>query len=243
MPHTLHTKKQRVRGVKTTNDMPDRVLTAADLAHSIQTPLAILKGELFFLRQEIPENIRATLCDSLIDSIASSLSAFLQVSKLEHALRRDSMADFCLSELCEETIGHLDILAQAHGATIQAKIEPELTLHGLPDKIRELLINIIGNSIKYIGAGPKRSIYVLLLKNKTGLHLIVEDTGIGIAKETLKKLYTPFYRGKHESSNEIQGTGLGLAIVKKIADAHNASIHTTSTLGHGTRTEVIFPFD
>ncbi len=242
MTPALHIHKHpRVRSAKMKTDTPERGLLAADLAHSIQTPLAILKGELFFLRQELPENVRASLCDRLIDSIASSLSAFLQVSKLEHTLHRDAMVDFCFSELCEETIGHLDILAQAHGVSLHFKIEPLLTLRGLPDKLRELIINIVGNSIKYIGTGQKRDIYTMLIKNKTAIHLIIEDTGIGMSKEMLQKLYTPFYRGKHETCDEIQGTGLGLAIVKKIADAHDASVQTTSRLGRGTRTEVVFP--
>lgn len=220
---------------------PPPVSTSADLAHSLQTPLAILKSELFFLRQELPHDPRAMLCDRLIDDIACSLRSFLEMSRIEKPTHETPLRRFCLSSLFKETAQHLETLAKAHGVTLHYVITPDIHLAGHSDKMRELLIQIVGNSISYIGHGPKKEIYVVLSKRNGAATLTVTDTGVGISKEDLPHLFEPFYRGKNVTKAGLIGTGLGLASVKKIVDAHRAKIRIESILNKGTQTTVRIP--
>lgn len=220
---------------------PPQVATSADLAHSLQTPLAILKSELFFLRQELPHDPRARVCDKLIDDIACSLRSFLEISQIEQPVQTNPLRRFCLSSLFEETVQHLETLAKAHGATLHYTITPGIHLSGHSDKMRELLIQIIGNSISYIGPGPKKEIYVVLSKRNGAATLTITDTGVGIPKEDIPHLFEPFYRGKNVTKAGLSGTGLGLASVKKIADTHRAKIRIDSVLNKGTQTTVRIP--
>ena len=217
------------------------VSTSADLAHSLQTPLAILKSELFFLRQDIPDNPRATLCDKLIDDIAWSLRSFLEMSRIEKPTHETPLRRFCLSTVFEDTARHLKTLASAHGITFNYVITPDVHLTGVEEKMKELLIQIVGNSVSYIGKGPKKEIYVVLSKRTSAVTLTVKDSGLGIPKEDLEHLFEPFYRGKNVTELKLAGTGLGLSSVKKIADMHNARIRIESVLNKGTQITVRIP--
>ncbi|MEK7605987.1 MAG: HAMP domain-containing sensor histidine kinase [Patescibacteria group bacterium] len=216
------------------------VRASADLAHSIQTPLAILKSELFFLRQEIPENSRARVCDKLIDDIATSLRGFLDLSRLDQSLQTKTFQYFSLSELCEDTLESLETLAEANGVHLQFRITPDLSMHGLPEKIRDLLIQLVGNSISYIGHG-KKEMYVILSRRHSAGTLTIEDTGIGIPKKDLMHICEPFYRGKNVIERGMAGTGLGLSTAKRIVDIHRGKMSIESVVGKGTRVTLRIP--
>ncbi len=214
----------------------------ADIAHSLQTPLAILKSELFFLKQEHPGNGRALMCDRLIDTVSQSVNAFLHISTLEHALRDEPPADTRLDTVITDVCTHMSPLADIHGITIIREISQPVHVIGVRNKLYELAMNIMSNSIKYMGFGKKREIRVTLSHTSRVARLSIADTGLGIPSSDIPHLYTSLFRGTNGAKNRsIQGSGLGLAIVKKIVDAHHGSIQTKSAPGRGTETVIRIP--
>ena len=105
-------------------------------------------------------------------------------------------------------------------------------------RIRQILHNILSNAIKYsIDAG---TITVKLYKNKDWITLQVQDTGIGIAKPDLARIFERFFRVDKARSRSQGGTGLGLSIVKEMVELHDGTIHITSKVGKGTTVTVQF---
>ena len=117
--------------------------------------------------------------------------------------------------------------------------------NGLPlieadeDKIREVLVNLIANSIKFSPMGGTISISVE--KEKDLLSCSVSDTGIGIPKNKINHLFEKFFRVDNSDTYEIEGTGLGLSIVKHIIDAHQGGISVDSEMGEGSTFRFYLP--
>jgi signal transduction histidine kinase len=108
------------------------------------------------------------------------------------------------------------------------------------DKIIQLLTNLIGNATKFTPQGG--SVTVSILRQGEELVMRVRDTGMGIPKESLPKIFERFYRVPRPGK-EIQGTGLGLSIVRKIVDLHRGRIEAESELDKGTTFTVFLPLD
>lgn len=234
-----HTKKIRKQKKQFRSE---RERTLADIAHSLQTPLAILKSELFFLKQEAPQQGRAVLCDRLIDTVSHRVNAFLHISTLEHTLREEAPSRVLLSKLLEVVVGDMRPLAESHGISIVLNLTPNVYIFGVQDKLYELFMNIMSNSIKYMGFGTTRTITLSLSKTARHARVSFADTGIGIPKEDIPNLYTSLFRGKNgKQQTGIPGSGLGLAIVKRIVDAHTGTIQTKSAVNKGTETVLRFP--
>ncbi|MCA9638883.1 MAG: HAMP domain-containing histidine kinase, partial [Myxococcales bacterium] len=156
-------------------------------------------------------------------------------------LRRDPV-DFTL--LTADVLGELGVQAEAKGVKLTAVLPPDsLIVAGDSGRLKQLLLNLIGNAIKYTpGDG---SVNVTLLAESAGAHLTVRDSGIGIPAADLPFIFDKFYRVHTPETKEIKGTGLGLAIVHSIVEAHNGRITVTSTpiaMGnHGTTFTVALP--
>ena len=106
------------------------------------------------------------------------------------------------------------------------------------DFLREILNNLIENSVKYTSSGW---VTVNVRADNYNVQIIVEDTGIGIAREELSHIFQKFYRVDNRDTREIGGTGLGLYLVKQRVEAMNGRIWAESELGKGTRFIVLFP--
>ena len=113
------------------------------------------------------------------------------------------------------------------------------TVYGVLQLWDEMIYNITENAIKYNKKGGRVDLWVG--KTLQGTKVIVTDTGIGIPKEDQDRIFERFYRVDKSHSKEIGGTGLGLSIVKHGAILNGARIHVDSTLGKGTRMELIVP--
>ena len=112
-------------------------------------------------------------------------------------------------------------------------------LTGKPQLLRSIVFNLCDNAVKYNRPGGKVSVTVE--KKEKDCVLTVADTGIGIPKEDMKRIFERFYRVDKSRSKELGGTGLGLSIVKHAAKCHNASIEIKSREGEGTAVKVVFP--
>jgi signal transduction histidine kinase len=108
-----------------------------------------------------------------------------------------------------------------------------------PSQLERVFINLLGNAIKF--TPEKGKITISCEDKKDSVEFGVEDTGIGIPKDGLKKVFEEFYRADNALDQKVKGTGLGLSLAKKIVEAHKGKIWVESELGKGTRFNFTIP--
>jgi hypothetical protein len=164
------------------------------------------------------------------------------VRRLMRAIAHERENQRLTSEL-EDANGRLQSQVQELAA---AKAEadpvpPDLLLRADPRAVRQILLNLISNAVKFTDAGG--SVRVAACADPSGLRLTVADTGVGIAAEDLDRVVEPFRQVAGPLSRSRGGTGLGLSIVKSLGDLHGAKLDLSSRLGKGTVVSVVFPPD
>jgi len=211
-----------------------------NLAHEFKTPVFAIQGYVDTLLQgalENPEVNRPFLekTSRNIDRLVNLINDLDEISKLEHGEQVIYKQNFIIQDLVKEVFESLSIKAEQKNihSGIKKGCESPLTVFADKEKIRQVLLNLIENSIKYgkIGGTITASMY-----NTDGKHILIEisDDGIGIAEKHLSRIFERFYRTEEGRSIDITGSGLGLAICKHIIEAHGQSIHVRSTQNIGT---------
>lgn len=226
-------KKVEERTKEITTIQKEQETLMLEISHGLQTPLTIMKGELFFLRKQGYDTTRVDTIDTSIDRISSFIYRFLSLSRLETSLVNEKKS-INLSSLIQGIISFFGQETSTKGIELSSEIPDDIYVHGNKEELEELFSNLINNSIKYMVPDGTKKISLTL--SKTGKHAVVRlcDTGIGIRSENLPNLFKKFYRVKDSETKGIQGTGLGLVICKKIVDIHEGTITVESEYGKGT---------
>lgn len=230
--------------IKEVDQMKDEFISMA--SHELRTPLSAIKGytslmlEGTFGKISNPEMER-----SLVRVMASTkrleelVEDLLNVSRIEQGRLDVNMTGVKIEPIIEEINGQLKISADEKNlALIYQKPEKELPMIECdPDRLKQILVNLVGNSIKYTEKG---SVTVSTEINKDNkLEIKVKDTGIGMSAEEQKRLFEKFYRIKNDKTEKIVGTGLGLWITKQIVEFMKGKIYVESMKGAGTQFTVI----
>ena len=261
---SLKVKDEISRLIETFNEMISRLdqsfhqikQFSSDASHELKTPLTILKGEVeVALRkertsQDYEQILRSNLEE--INRMSKIVDNLLLLARTETGEIRLFKEEVNLSQIVSEVVTQLTKLAHAKDLQIVATNHHEdIPLYGDALRIREMLLNLIENSIKY--TEPGGSISVSLEKNAPhslpgeeegsydGVKIVVSDTGIGIAKEDQERIFGRFFRVDKARSGEQGGSGLGLSICKWIVEAHQGEISVESELGKGSRFIVRLP--
>lgn len=209
----------------------------ADVTHELRTPLTVIQGNL----------------EGLIDGLYPRDDAHLQpileethvIARLIEDLRILSLADAGMLKLQRE---QTDLAALIHdvlasfrsktdemGVTMQADVGSDVPLLDIDAvRVREVLVNLISNALRYTAAGGQIWVEAKLAPGR--VQVCVRDTGRGISPEMLPHVFDRFYKGR-----DSLGTGLGLAIAKQLIVAHGGDIQAESTLGEGTRMSFDLP--
>ena len=257
-------KDEISRLVETFNDMISRLNRSfhqikqfsADASHELKTPLTILRGEVeVALRKErMPSEYEAILKSNLeeVHRMSKIVEDLLLLSKTDMGEVRLNKEYLNPSKVLDEVVAHLSLLSEAKQLKITTvNHQEEIAFFGDALRFRQLLLNLIENSIKY--TEPGGSIQVTLEKenhpvpSKNGqggvnsLKIVVSDTGIGIAKEEQEKIFDRFYRVDKARSRDQGGSGLGLSICKWIVEAHHGNISVESEAGKGSSFIVRLP--
>lgn len=166
------------------------------------------------------------------ENLNNLLNDLIDISMIESGQMRMSFRYFNVKEYLETIENDLRHLADDKGIELTlGEIRPKLQLFGDKTRLRQVMINLISNAVKYTDKG---SVEVTVEElDKVG-RIIVRDTGIGISETDLNRVFERFYRVDKVRSRAVGGTGLGLAIVKHILEAHNSRIEVTSTVGKGS---------
>ena len=216
-------------------------------SHELRTPLAAIKNSVQLMLSgktgEINENQVKflSMAERNINRLTNILNDLLNLSKIESGKIELKFEDIELKGIIELTASSLRI--QADGKSIQIEVEvPEQipAVYGDPEKIEQILTNIIGNSIKFTAEGGKILITAKLLSpEKEGgprhtVAVYVKDTGIGIPPEHLEPIFEKFHQVEGSLHRSVSGTGLGLAITKGLVEAHQGKIWVESEVGKGS---------
>ena len=218
---------------------------SADVSHEIRTPLAILRAELEDLIRstDVTADSRDSAASALEEAERLSRIAeqLLEMTRLEagEMLAASSRVDF--SDLTQNAVDQMRLLTDEK--QIQLRFEGREPVHVIADpvRLRQVVVNLIDNAIKYTPAGGTISVSTLRIDGKAILD--VSDTGIGIPHESLPHLFERFYRVDGARSRHLGGTGLGLAIVKSICIAFGGTVTVHSTVGAGTTFRVELPLE
>jgi len=226
----------------------------ADVSHELKTPLFAAQGFVHtILDEEVDdeEGMDPALRRKFLQKAASSLDALdtlvqdlVTISQLEKGVVRMRRQRFDLVALVQEIFELLEQQAQQRGATLTLlpaqSPEAGLTVIADRNRIRQVLINLIDNAIKY-GREAEGQVIVSLITGRESVRVTVRDNGAGIAPEHQARVFERFYRVEKSRSRAAGGTGLGLAISKHIIEAHKSSIRIKSAVGEGTAMEFKLP--
>lgn len=211
-----------------------------NLAHEFKTPVFAIQGYVDTLLQgalENPEVNRPFLekTSRNIDRLVNLINDLDEISKLERGEQLIYKENFVIQEMVKEVYEILSLKAEQKNirCTIKKGCESPLLVFADKEKIRQVILNLVENSIKY---GKIGGIITASMYNTDEKHILVEisDDGIGIQEKHLPRIFERFYRTEEGRSLDITGSGLGLAICKHIIEAHGQSIHVRSTEDIGT---------
>jgi signal transduction histidine kinase len=218
----------------------------AVVSHELRTPLNAITGyvELLLLELDGPltdkqrsvlERIRHSQRHLL--SLIEDILGFAQVEagRLSFALQpvyvREALASI-------ETIVGRD--AERRGIMIRVgETDPDLCVHADPDKLRQILLNLVTNAMKF--TSPEGSVTILAARDGQSTRITVTDTGIGIAPEHLARVFDPFFQVDQGGTRRYPGVGLGLSIVRDAVLAMNGDVRIESEPGKGTKVTVSLP--
>jgi signal transduction histidine kinase len=217
----------------------------AEMVHELRTPLAALKAStVLLLRPDLPENRRTDIINTMqseTDRLSRLTSEFLDLARLESGRTRLEISRFEMHKLIEESVEV--VLPQANDKNVSIGIEGErFVANADRGKIKQVLLNLLTNAIKYNREGGKITISTKQVgtNEQPMVQVSVADTGYGISKEHQKHMFEKFYRVS-DTAGFTQGTGLGLAIAKHIIEAHGGSIHLESEQGAGSTFSITVP--
>lgn len=162
----------------------------------------------------------------------------LELSKNSSKNLMPSFERVNLYELISETCEEMRIKGRKYNIKISCDLQQQLFLKGNYYQLKEVLINLIDNSIKY--GQVNSTIYIYAFKEGKDITLTVKDSGIGIPEEHIKNLFEPFFRVAKNVSREKGSAGLGLTIVKNIVEIHGGTININSKPGQGTEVNIKF---
>ena len=226
--------------LKEVDQMKDDFIGMA--AHELRTPLTIIRGytEMLTGSKRLTESDRqlTTNIEASSEHLNQMISDILDVSRLQQGRLSFKLQETTPSSLIEEVVESLKYTAEKKGLDLLYEKKEASLISIDSDRLKQILINIIGNAVKYT---PEGGVTVTTHVEKDKLYIRVSDTGIGISAEDQKKLFTRFYRVKSRETDSIRGTGLGLWITRNIINQMNGGISVESIKGKGTDFIISFP--
>ncbi len=221
----------------------------ANMSHEIRTPInAILGMNEMILRETKNMQIRdyAQNIEGAGRTLISIINDILDFSKIESGSMEIVEAEYDLSSVVNDVVNMIRVKADEKGLAFNIKINPELpdNLYGDGMRLRQIMVNILNNAVKYTLRGSVTLDINGSLSEKDTLQLLISvtDTGIGIREDDLDKLFLKFHRFEDENVNRnIEGSGLGLAITYNLLQIMHGEIDCRSTYGEGSTFTVLLP--
>ena len=208
----------------------------SELVHELRTPLTSISAISYMLqRSDLTNEERKNLALTIQNEtqrLHDLTTSYLDLSRLESGRMSYSPTTFNMHALVKECCDVIQPKAAEAGISIQMNFSSKLPpIHADVDKIKQVLLNLLNNALKY--NHPNGCITIKSWNDDEKITISIQDTGLGIPKEDLPYIFEKFYRVQQTAKN-ISGTGLGLSICKRIIEGHNGTIHVESVSGEGS---------
>lgn len=214
-------------------------------SHELLTPITAIEGYLSMVLDEglgqVDDKARTYLekVYSSAQRLSTLIKDLLNISRLESGRLRVEVAPTDIAKMLEEGIDQYQVLAEEKGLALSLKLPKNLPMASVdPLRTGEVINNLVGNAIKYTLHG---SVTVSAKVSGKDLLVTVKDTGLGMSKQEMGRLFEKFYRVDNPNRAQIQGTGLGLYITKQIVERMGGTITVESKPGLGSTFSVILP--
>jgi signal transduction histidine kinase len=235
------------------NEMSDRLRKVNEakaemmqrISHELRTPLqAMLSAHYLLTEQRLgPLNAdQVRLLGSIRDSIeklSKFSNQFLDLAKIEAGMMEFRLERTDLLALVRTVVSEAELVAGEKGIGLDLTSTGNPAVMADPEKLAQVVSNLVGNAIKYTGAGG--SVVINVSPCEKGVRLAVQDSGMGIAPEDLPHVFTKFYRARNAVAGAAKGTGLGLALVKAVVEEHGGTVAASSVQGDGSTFTVELP--
>ncbi len=207
----------------------------SDVSHELKTPISVIQMQCDLAlrkpRREEDYKKALKLIKDTVSMMGTLIDKMLMLSKLD-SLNIEAYRKIDLREIITKSIELLRFKAKEKDIKIELKGDITCSVRGDGILLEELFSNIIDNAIKY--NRPSGYVYIEINEDKNTCKITIKDTGIGIERDELDRIFDEFYRVDKSRSKETEGFGLGLSIAKKILSLHNGKIHLESTPSEGT---------
>lgn len=215
----------------------------ANVSHELRTPLTTIKTYSETLHAYSSDDEQKKFLDVIIkevDRMTRIVRDLLTLSSLDNNKYTANFEFFSLDELLRDITQKMSIDAARNNLTLEYAPSTSIPdIYADRDRIEQVITNILSNSIKYSPDGGRIEVYAGYLYNEA--YIKIKDSGIGIKKEDLSRVFERFYRVDKARSREKGGTGLGLAIAKNFVELHNGTIKIDSEYGKGTEVLIKLP--
>ncbi|MBR6051894.1 MAG: HAMP domain-containing protein [Clostridia bacterium] len=218
----------------------------SDVSHELRTPLTAIKGALETIIEypDLDSSIRNNFLNMAVeecDRMARIVGDLLILSRLDSKRTSWEIETFDVSSFLDHLRDVMTMDAKTHSHTLTCEYDDDIPqMTGDREKLQQVLVNIVSNSIKYTADGGR--IEIKAKKDADGVVICVADNGMGIPEEDVPRLFERFYRVEKARTSNAGGSGLGLAIAKEIIDAHGGNVWVESEVGVGTKTYVYLPY-
>lgn len=210
----------------------------ANVSHELKTPITSIKGfsETLLDGAMHDKGTLEAFLDIILkesDRLQVLIQELLDLSKIEQHGFKLTIGKVNLLQGITEVLEILRGKAEEKDITLEiGQVSENMVIEGDPDRIKQVFINLVSNAITY--SPNQGTITISLFDKKEMVSIVVKDSGIGIEKSEIPRIFERFYRVDKARSRNSGGTGLGLAIVKHIVEAHKGNIEVTSEVGKGT---------
>ena len=208
-----------------------------NVSHELRTPIFAIQGYIETLLDGAinDENVNKSFLQKANQhtiNLNNLLNDLINISMMESGQMLMSFRYFNVHEFLEGVIHELKPSAARKNLELNlVESNPKLQLFGDKQRLRQVMINLIQNALKYTEVG---NVDVGVIEEENTGRIFVRDTGFGISSNDINRIFERFYRADKDRSREMGGTGLGFAIVKHIVEAHGSKIEVNSELGKGT---------
>jgi signal transduction histidine kinase len=208
------------------------------LAHELKAPLNAIQGYLDIMDRRMAGNeidaydkmIKRSL--ARIHGMRKLIFDLLDLTRIESGQKKREIIDVDIAEIAENAIDAVRSDAEKRSIEIVLDVDGDLTFQADPGEMEIVFNNLLTNAVKY--NKPNGKVTVAIRKKGDGIEIKVADTGIGMTKEQLDKLFKEFVRFKNERTKDVEGSGLGLSILKRVAKLYNGDVAVESAEDEGT---------